>query len=63
MEHIRWKYGQNNPQALISRSISGVMNKSLIYTLPGSVKAAKEYMDEILKTLEHLIEMAHGLGH
>jgi len=33
----------------------------LIYTLPGSVKAVKEYMYEINKTLEHLLFMQYGV--
>ncbi|MFA8343371.1 MAG: molybdenum cofactor synthesis domain-containing protein [Rhodothermaceae bacterium] len=63
MEHIRIKYGQEIPNALISRAVVGVKDKMIIYTLPGSVKAVKEYMTEILKTMEHMILMVHGLGH
>ncbi|KPL14741.1 molybdenum cofactor synthesis protein [candidate division WOR_3 bacterium SM1_77] len=63
MEHIRLKYGGNKPNALLSRGIAGVMKQTLIYTLPGSVRAVNEYMEEILKTMEHLIRMIHGLGH
>jgi len=55
MEHIRIKYGEKIPSALLSRSIAGVINKTLIYTLPGSVKAVTEYMHEIQRTLDHAI--------
>jgi len=61
MEMIRLKYGIEKPNALLSRGIAGVMEKSLIYTLPGSVRAVNDYMTEILKTLEHLIYMQHGI--
>ncbi|MCG8409744.1 MAG: molybdopterin-binding protein [Bacteroidales bacterium] len=61
MEMIRMKYGQEKPNALLSRGIAGVMGDSLIYTLPGSVKAVQEYMSEILKTLMHLKYMLHGI--
>ena len=61
MESIRIKYGMEKPNALLSRSIAGVMKKSLIYTLPGSVRAVNDYMSEILKTLEHLIYMQRGI--
>lgn len=61
MEMIRIKYGQEKPNALLSRGIAGVMGQSLVYTLPGSVKAVDEYMTEILKTLQHLIYMLHGI--
>ena len=61
MEHIRIKYGAAKPHALLSRSIAGVAGSTLVYVLPGSVKAVNEYMEEILKTLKHLIYMLHGL--
>lgn len=61
MEMIRVKYGANKPNALLSCGIAGVSGNTLIYTLPGSVKAVNEYMEEILKTMEHLIFMRHGL--
>ncbi|MBI4647319.1 MAG: molybdenum cofactor synthesis protein [Bacteroidia bacterium] len=61
MEMIRIKYGQEKPNALLSRSIAGVSGKTQIYTLPGSVKAVNEYMNEICKTLEHIVFMLYGL--
>ncbi len=57
MERIRIVYGANNPHALLSRSIAGVMDKTLIFTLPGSVKAVKEYMEEIKKIMIHALFM------
>lgn len=61
MEFIRIKYGAEKPSALLSRGIAGVLGKSLIYTLPGSVKAVEEYMTEILKTLKHTVYMQYGI--
>jgi len=61
MEMIRNKYGQNKPSALLSRGVAGIIGKSLIYTLPGSVRAVNEYMEEILKTIEHLILMQNSI--
>ena len=61
MEMIRMKYGAEKPSALVSRSVAGVMGKSLVFTLPGSVKAVNEYMEEICKSLMHLVNMLHGL--
>jgi molybdenum cofactor synthesis domain-containing protein len=61
MEMIRIKFGTEKPGALLSRSIAGVMGKSLVYTLPGSMKAVQEYFPEISKTLWHSIAMIHGL--
>lgn len=61
MEHIRLKFGAQHPNALISRSIAAVLGGTLVYALPGSVKAVDEYMGEILQTLEHSIRMLHAL--
>ena len=61
MEYIRVKHGAKEPRALLSRSIAGVAGRTLMYTLPGSVRAVGEYMEEILKTVEHAILSLHGL--
>jgi molybdopterin adenylyltransferase len=61
MELIRYKYGSQKPNALISRAVAGVTAQTLIYTLPGSVKAVDEYILEILPTLRHSILMLHGI--
>ena len=63
MEHVRQKYGAINPAALLSRSVAGLSDESLIFTLPGSVKAVREYVAEICVHLEHLVYMRMGLGH
>lgn len=61
MEFIRCKYGEKIPNALLSRSVAGIREKTLVYTLPGSVKAVREYLSEILKTIEHCLFMIHEL--
>lgn len=61
MEYIRIKYGTEKSAALLSRGVAGITGKSLIYTLPGSVRAVEEYMNEILKTLKHTIYMQYGV--
>ncbi|WP_075589928.1 MOSC domain-containing protein [Labilibacter marinus] len=61
MEHIRVKYGSEKPNALISRSIAGVMGSTLVYVLPGSPKAVNEYLNEIIPTIEHSLRMIHGV--
>lgn len=63
MEYIRVKYGKDKPAALLSRSIAGLRGKCLIFTLPGSVKAVIEYMNEITAVLQHTLEMIHGMDH
>ena len=61
MEHIRVKFGADQPNALLSRGLAGVIGTTQVYTLPGSVRAVQEYMGEILKTIEHVIFMLHGV--
>ncbi len=61
MESIRIKYGTDKPNTLLSRGVAGVMSSTLIFTLPGSVRAVNEYLEEIFKTLRHQIYMLHGL--
>jgi molybdenum cofactor synthesis domain-containing protein len=61
MEMVRIKYGSENPRALLSRSIAGVAGKTLLFGLPGSTKAVKEYLQEILKILQHTVYMIHDI--
>jgi len=61
MEMIRLKYGTEKPNALLSRGVAGLMGKTFVYTLPGSVKAVREYMAEIAKTQKHLFLMLMGI--
>jgi len=61
MELIRVKYGMKNPGAVLSRSVAGLINLTLVYVMPGSPKAVKEYLDEILPTIEHSLRMIYGL--
>ena len=61
MEMIRWKYGLEKPAALISRAMAGVNNKTLLFALPGSVRAVSEYITEINKHLKHLFYMLYNI--
>lgn len=62
MEFIRLKHGERMPLALTSRGIAAVMGTSLVYTLPGGVKAIPEYLEEIFKTMEHMLIILKGLA-
>ncbi len=59
--HSNQVWNNTNPNALLSRSVAGIIGNSLIYTLPGSVRAVEEYMDEIVKTLKHTFYMQYGV--
>ena len=61
MDMIRMKYGMKKPNALISRSIAGVKGQTMIFALPGSVRAVNEYMSEITQVLKHLLLMLYSI--
>ncbi|MCE4564315.1 molybdenum cofactor synthesis protein [Maribellus sp. CM-23] len=61
MDMIRLKYGTEKPSALLSRSIAGVKDKTLVFSLPGSTKAVNEYLSEIHKILMHSFLMLHSI--
>lgn len=46
--------------AMMSRPVAGVRNKTVIVTLPGSPKGAKENLQAIIKTLPHACLQAAG---
>ncbi|KFY06915.1 hypothetical protein V492_07627 [Pseudogymnoascus sp. VKM F-4246] len=48
------------PFALMSRPVAGVRDKSIIITLPGSPKGAKENLQSVLKLLPHACLQAAG---
>jgi gephyrin len=48
------------PFAMMSRPVAGVRNKTVIVTLPGSPKGAKENLQAIIKTLPHACIQAAG---
>jgi len=61
MELIRVKYGMIKPNALVSRGVAGTYGNTLIYTLPGSLRAVAEYCAEILPTIMHSVKMIYGI--
>ncbi len=62
MDMIRLKYGAEKPNALLSRSVCGTHGKTLIFALPGSPKAVREYMAEVTTVLLHMLLMVHGIS-
>lgn len=61
MEMIRLKYGMEKPNALISRAVAGTKSKTLLFAIPGSLKAVSEYMDEINKVIFHCFNMLYSI--
>jgi cyclic pyranopterin monophosphate synthase len=63
MEQAR-RYGQDRmPYAMLSRSVAGFINNTLVLTLPGSPKAAIEYIDALFPQILHVFEMIKGGKH
>jgi cyclic pyranopterin monophosphate synthase len=62
-ETIR-NYGQDRmPYAMLSRSIAGTINNTLVLALPGSTNGAKESMDAIFPSVLHVFGILKGTRH
>ena len=62
-EMIRAEGFKKTKNAIISRGLAGIRNKTLIINLPGSPKGAKESLEVILAVLPHAVDMMLGGGH
>lgn len=63
METAR-RYGQERmPYAMLSRSVAGVINQTLVLTFPGSLSGAKEYMEALFPQVLHVIDVIAGDRH
>jgi cyclic pyranopterin monophosphate synthase len=57
-------YGQmRTPLAMLSRSVAGTINDTLIISLPGSVAGVRESLEAILPAVFHAVNMIKGEGH
>lgn len=62
-EAIR-NYGQSRtPYSMLSRSLAGVINETLVLALPGSTNGAKESMDAIFPAVLHIFRILKGASH
>ncbi|MBT9484471.1 bifunctional molybdenum cofactor biosynthesis protein MoaC/MoaB [Sediminibacterium sp.] len=63
METAR-RYGQDRmPYAMLSRSVAGLINQTLVLTFPGSLSGATEYMDALFPQVLHVLEVIAGDRH
>jgi len=62
-ETIR-SYGQNRtPYSMLSRSVAGTINNTLVLALPGSTNGAKESMEAIFPSILHVFGILKGARH
>ena len=62
-EAIR-SYGQDRtPYSMLSRSVAGAINDTLILALPGSTNGAKESMEAIFPSVLHIFRILKGARH
>ena len=62
-EAIR-NYGQDRtPYSMLSRSVAGTINNTLVLALPGSTNGAKESMDAIFPSVLHIFRILKGARH
>ena len=63
MEQAR-RYGQDRmPYAMLSRSVAGFIDDTLVLTLPGSTKGAMEYIDALFPQVLHAFDIVQGGKH
>lgn len=48
---------QITPHAMLSRAVAGIRGRTLIINLPGSPKAVRENLEQILPALPHAVEL------
>jgi molybdenum cofactor synthesis domain-containing protein len=63
METTRAEGYKKTPNAILSRGVAAVRNKTIIINLPGSTKAVTECMEIIMQVLDHAVKMIAGGGH
>jgi cyclic pyranopterin phosphate synthase len=62
-EAIR-SYGQDRiPYSMLSRSVAGTINNTLVIAMPGSTNGAKESMDAIFPSILHIFRILKGARH
>lgn len=64
IEEALRNYGQQRtPYSMLSRSMAGLINKTLVLALPGSTRGAEESMDAIIPEVFHIFRVMEGARH
>jgi molybdenum cofactor synthesis domain-containing protein len=59
-EAMRREGAGSTPMAVLSRSMAGVRERTLIVSVPGSVSGAVESLQAVLPVVGHAIKLLHG---
>jgi molybdopterin biosynthesis enzyme MoaB len=51
------------PFAMLSRGVAGMVNDTLVMTLPGSTKGAQEALDAVFPAVMHVFAVKDGQKH
>lgn len=62
-EYLRTESCKQTINAVLSRGVAGIKDKTLIINLPGSVKGASFCTDLLITILPHALKMIRGEGH
>jgi molybdenum cofactor synthesis domain-containing protein len=60
LELARIRCLPESPQAFLSRGVAGAIGRTLILTLPGSLRGSTEYLQALLDVLPHAVETLRG---
>jgi molybdopterin adenylyltransferase len=59
-ERMRAIGSQTTPMAVLSRSVCGIRNESLIINLPGSPAAARQSLAAVIQLVPHILDLISG---
>ena len=59
-EAMRRAGAATTPMAIISRSMAGVRDRTLIISVPGSMNGATESLEAVMPVVAHAIQLLHG---
>lgn len=60
MELARARTAAHTPLTYLSRGVAGICNRTLIITLPGSLRACTQQLEALIDVLPHAIQLIRG---
>ena len=61
MQWVKGEYGAQNPAIFLSDALAGIADDMLVFSLPGNLSAAKEYMQELAPLLKDIVLNFNGI--